>query len=85
MDLADRFQGIVDSEQVPTLDELDELYDSADAVEIDDVLGEWAGGIFGLGHPAEAQLQAIRWAGDRSPAPTTSRRSYASTQRVSGS
>ena len=63
MKLADRFQDIIDGERATTLDELDQLYDSAEAVEIDNVLGEWAGGIFGLGHPVEAQLQAMRWAG----------------------
>jgi Zn-dependent alcohol dehydrogenase len=63
MDLADRFRDVIDSDRATTLDELDELYESADAVEIDDVLGEWAGGIFGLGHPIEAQLQTMRWAG----------------------
>jgi Zn-dependent alcohol dehydrogenase len=63
MNLADRFQDIIDSDRATTLDELDELYDGAEAVEIHDVLGEWAGGIFGLGHPVEAQLQTIRWAG----------------------
>jgi Zn-dependent alcohol dehydrogenase len=63
MDLADRFRDVIDGDHAPNLDELDELYENADSVEIDDVLGEWAGGIFGLGHPVEAQLQTIRWAG----------------------
>ncbi|WP_082981640.1 alcohol dehydrogenase catalytic domain-containing protein [Mycolicibacterium mucogenicum] len=63
MNLTDRFQDLVDRGVAPTLDQLDALYDDAAAVGVDDVLGEWAGGVFGLGHPAEAQLEAIKWAG----------------------
>lgn len=63
MKLPDRFQEIIDRDQPATLDELDLLYDSAQAVAIDDVLGEWAGGTFRLGHPIERQLEAINWAG----------------------
>jgi Zn-dependent alcohol dehydrogenase len=63
MDIAKRFQCLVEGDAPPTLEELDELYDAADAVDVDSILGEWAGGVFGLGHPAEAQLQQISWAG----------------------
>jgi hypothetical protein len=63
MDVAKRFQSLVEGDATPTLDQLDELYSAAESVDIDSILGEWAGGVFGLGHPAEAQLQAIRWAG----------------------
>ncbi|MEZ0366516.1 alcohol dehydrogenase catalytic domain-containing protein [Mycobacterium sp. pUA109] len=63
MDVAQRFQALVDRDESPTLDELDEVYDAAEAIGVEGVLGEWAGGIFGLGHPVEAQLEAIRWAG----------------------
>ncbi|OBA90831.1 hypothetical protein A5642_12005 [Mycolicibacterium mucogenicum] len=63
MNLTNRFQDLIDRGVAPTLDQLDALYDDASAVDVDDVLGEWAGGVFGLGHPAEAQLEAIKWAG----------------------
>jgi Zn-dependent alcohol dehydrogenase len=63
MDVAKRFQSLVEGDAPPTLDDLDELYDAAEAVDVDSILGEWAGGVFGMGHPAEAQLQQISWAG----------------------
>ncbi len=63
MDLSHRFQELIDADRAPTLDELDELYDGAEPTDVDAVLGQWAGGTFGLGHPLEAQLTSIRWAG----------------------
>jgi Zn-dependent alcohol dehydrogenase len=63
VDVAQRFQSLVEVDAAPTLDQLDELYDAAEAVDVESILGEWAGGVFGLGHPVEAQLQAMRWAG----------------------
>jgi Zn-dependent alcohol dehydrogenase len=63
MDVATCFQALIDGDVPPTLDQLDALYDAAESVDVDNILGEWAGGVFGLGHPVEAQLQQMKWAG----------------------
>lgn len=63
MSLEQRFRDLVQRSECPTPVELDELYDAASPVTIADMIGEWGGGTFGTGHPAEAQLAAVNWAG----------------------
>ena len=57
---------------LPALSSLDEVlarFDSLDPVEVEDMLGEWAGEVVPTGHPGEAQLAGLAWAGKtfRSP------------------
>ena len=61
--LEHRFQQLIDRDEKPTLTELSALYDDAEPILTAEILGEWAGGTFGLGHPIEAQLASMRWAG----------------------
>lgn len=39
------------------------LFDSLPAVGEEELLGEWAGGLVPTGHPGEAMLDQLRWAG----------------------
>jgi Zn-dependent alcohol dehydrogenase len=63
MELAPRFQQLIDDSNPPRLEALDELYDEAEPIAVEEMFGEWQGGLFGFGHPAETQLERINWAG----------------------
>jgi hypothetical protein len=65
MDLEQRFNVLINRDEPKTRAQLDALYAAAEPVDEDFMLGDWAGHTFGYGHPAEAQLQALRWAGKR--------------------
>lgn len=45
------------------LDEVLAFFDSLPAVELEEMLGEWDGGLVPTGHPGEAMLDRLRWAG----------------------
>lgn len=50
--------------QVP-VDELHAFYDQLEAVNCDDMLGDWRGGCFNTGHRGEKMLAKLGWAGKR--------------------
>jgi Domain of unknown function (DUF4334)/GXWXG protein len=45
------------------LDDVLALYDELAPVAVEDMLGEWEGGVVPTGHPGERQLDGLRWAG----------------------
>ncbi len=47
------------------IDDVYAFFDGLPAVTCDDMLGEWTGGLVATGHPGEAQLDGLRWAGKR--------------------
>lgn len=61
--LRERFRTVADPAHQTTLDELAALFDDAASIDEQFLIGEWDGGHFGLGHPIEKQLDALRWAG----------------------
>lgn len=50
-------------EEPVRVDEALAYYDRLPAVEPEEMLGEWDGGIVATGHPGESQLDALAWAG----------------------
>jgi Domain of unknown function (DUF4334)/GXWXG protein len=46
-----------------SLDDVLAFYDELAPVAVEDMLGEWDGGVVPTGHPGEAQLDGLRWAG----------------------
>jgi hypothetical protein len=46
-----------------TLEDAFALFDSLGAVTEDELLGDWVGGLVPTGHPGEAMLDRLRWAG----------------------
>ncbi|WP_433667693.1 zinc-binding dehydrogenase [Nocardia sp. CA-136227] len=63
MSLYDRFESLIDPRHRTTLEELSDLFDAAESIGEEFMLGEWDGAHFGLGHPIEQQLDAMLWAG----------------------
>jgi Zn-dependent alcohol dehydrogenase len=61
--LEERFDELIGRDRKPTLEELEALYEDAQPITVEWILGEWAGGLFDFGHPAETQLRGINWAG----------------------
>ena len=61
---SEQLRRLAEAPSVPVADAL-ELFDSLPAVTIDEMLGEWEGGIVRTGHPGEKALGLIRWAGKR--------------------
>lgn len=47
------------------LDDVLAFFDTLPPVACDEMLGDWDGGIVPTGHPGEAQLGGLRWAGKR--------------------
>ena len=47
------------------LDEVLAFFDELPAVGIEEMLGDWDGGLVPVGHPDEGQLEALRWRGKR--------------------
>ena len=45
------------------LGEVHALFDALPAVTVDELLGEWEGGLVPTGHPGEGQLDALGWVG----------------------
>lgn len=71
MSIRDRFDALTEPGHLPTLDELDGLFDIAESIDWEFMVGEWDGGHFRLGHPIERQLDAMRWAGKSFTDPDT--------------
>ena len=46
-----------------TIDDVFAVFDELPAVDVDQMLGDWNGGLVPTGHPGEAQLDGLRWAG----------------------
>lgn len=63
MNLERRFQELAERTEPVSIEVLDALYDQLEPIEETFMLGEWEGGVFNTGHPAEQQLHAVRWAG----------------------
>lgn len=60
---AARFEAFAAATEPVALDAVLALFDELPAVATDAMLGDWEGGIVRTGHPGEAQLDALRWAG----------------------
>lgn len=45
------------------LDAVLAFYDELGPVEVDEMLGDWDGGLIETGHPGESRLDRLRWAG----------------------
>jgi len=58
---AQRLQALVDTPG--SVEAALELFDQLEAVEPDEMVGEWDGGLVPTGHPGEGQLDGLRWAG----------------------
>jgi hypothetical protein len=54
--LLDRTDGV-------RLDELFAFFDGLESVKLDEMIGDWEGGVFHTGHPGEGQLALVHWAG----------------------
>jgi hypothetical protein len=61
---AERLRALAAAPSVPVHQALD-FYDSLPAVTVEEMLGEWDGGIVRTGHPGDKALGLIRWAGKR--------------------
>lgn len=46
-----------------TIDDVFAVFDELPAVDVEQMLGDWNGGLVPTGHPGEAQLDGLRWAG----------------------
>ena len=60
-----RFDGIAFSEDPVPPRAVLALYDELPAVELDEMLGDWEGRCIPTGHPGEARLAQLGWAGHR--------------------
>lgn len=63
MDTKEHFHALIGRAERPTQSELSALFVNAESIDIDFLLGEWAGHTFGDDGPEERMLKAIRWAG----------------------
>ncbi len=54
-----------------TIDRLLSWYDTLPAVTVDELIGDWSGGVFDTGHPGEQKLDALAWVGKRFTGPDT--------------
>jgi hypothetical protein len=61
--LESRFEALARRKEKSPIEELEALFDALPAVDEDFMLGEWNGGVFVTGHPAESQLDAMKWIG----------------------
>lgn len=52
-----------------SLDDVLAFFDTLPAVGCDEMLGDWDGAVVATGHPGEAQLGGLRWAGKRFSSP----------------
>ena len=46
-----------------TIEDVFAVFDELPAVDVEQMLGDWNGGLVPTGHPGEAQLDGLRWAG----------------------
>ena len=59
---AARLEALVAAEPA-ALDDVLAFYDELPAVDPEDMLGDWTGGLVPTGHPGEQQLDALGWVG----------------------
>ncbi|MTD45009.1 DUF4334 domain-containing protein [Conexibacter sp. W3-3-2] len=60
---ADRFRELAAGGTPVPVADAHALFDALDAVDCEEMLGEWDGGVIVTGHPGEQQLGALGWAG----------------------
>ena len=63
MDLTEQLNDLLDRDGRPSQADLVALYDAATPIDVDFLLGDWAGHAFGDDAPEEKLLASIRWAG----------------------
>lgn len=62
-DATDRLEALTSRSEPAALEDVLELFDALPAVETEEMLGEWEGGLVPTGHPGERQLDALGWIG----------------------
>ncbi len=63
MSTKDTLLACTKNEQTLSIEELNALYDTLPATSCNSMLGQWRGKCLNTGHPGEAKLAAIGWAG----------------------
>jgi len=58
-----RLRAFAEPEGPAPLDAVLAFYDELRPVEVDEMLGDWDGGLIETGHPGESRLDRLRWAG----------------------